>query len=52
MYSIPKEIKSSFTMHEMHVAYWYITMHFQPPYLHKLICFLNRWKQGVKTIVR
>ena len=38
-----------------HVGYWYITVHFiffQPPYLHKMVCFLNSWKQIVRTIVR
>ena len=25
---------------------------YQPPYLHKMVCFLNSWKQIVKTIVR
>ena len=36
-----------------HVGYWYITMHFiffQPPYLHKMVCFLNSWKQIVKPL--
>ena len=25
---------------------------FQPPYLNKMVCFLNSWKQVVKTIVK
>ena len=31
-----------------HFGYWYITIRFiffQPPYLHKMFCFLNSWKQ-------
>ena len=36
------------------VRYWYIiNLRFlQPPYLHKMVCFLNSWKQIVKTIVQ
>ena len=47
MKRIPKkisEINSSLTMHEMHVGYWYNTMHFiffHPPYLHQMVCFLR-----------
>ena len=28
----------------------FISFFFQPPYLHKMVCFLNSWKQLVKTI--
>ena len=59
MKRIPKEISeinTSFTLHEMHVACRILVHHhsfhvFQPPYLHKMVCFLNSWKQIVKTFV-
>ena len=38
-----------------HVEYWYVTMYFiffQPPYFHKMVCFLNSWKHIIKTFVR
>ena len=32
--------------------FFFFFFFFQPPYLHKMVCFLNSWKQIVKTNVR
>ena len=50
------EIDTHFMMFEMQVTCRILVnqyaFHFQKPCLHKMICFLNSWKESVRTIVQ
>ena len=48
------EIDKSLMVYEIHVTCrkqvnQYAFHLFQTPYLHKMVCFLNSWKESVKT---